>query len=124
MLIIDNWSVHVVSKVNEFWIKKHIRILIIDSNCLSLNPIEKLILNIKSKICSFFLKEKLQFENSIDETGDWDLSGFVRASNKEVLCKMKDLAKIYLKMLKIKVDKQLNQLSYLQMNFDVFLITD
>ena len=88
---------HVASKVNEFWIKNHLRILTIAPYCPSLNPIEKLILIIKSKIRSY-LSEGKNFnlkllQNSIDKTVAWDLSGFVRASNKEVLCKMKDLAK-------------------------------
>ena len=93
----DNWSLHVASKVNEFWIKNHLRILTIAPYCLSLKPIEKLILSIKSKIRSY-LSEGKNFnlkllQNSIDKTAAWDLSGFVLASNKEVLCKMKDLAK-------------------------------
>ena len=107
MLIMDNWSLNVVSKVNEFWIKNHIRILTIAPYCSSLNLIEKLILSIKSKI-SLYLSECKNFnlkllQNSIDKKATWDLSDFVRASNKEVLCKMKDLAKNYLKMKKLKL---------------------
>ena len=85
MLIMDNWSVHVASKVNEFWITNNLRILTIAPYFTRLNPIEKLILNIKSKIRSY-LSEGKNFnlkllQNSIDKTAAWNISGFVRASN-------------------------------------------
>ena len=47
MLIMDNCSVHVASKVNEFWIKIWNKILTIVQYCPKLNPIKKVTLSIK-----------------------------------------------------------------------------
>ena len=54
----------------------------------NLNSIEKIILSIKSKTCPY-LSERNCFilkilKNSIDNTAVRDLSGFIRASNKEI----------------------------------------
>ena len=45
----DNFLVHIVLKVNEFWVKILKRILAIAHYCPNLNPIRKVTLNIKSK---------------------------------------------------------------------------
>ena len=54
MLTMDNCSVHVASKVNEFWIK----ILKIAPYFPNLNPIVKVTLSIKSKTRSYLSEGK------------------------------------------------------------------
>ena len=47
-------------------------------------------------------------QNSIDNTAIWDLSGFIKASDKEAIQNIRALIKNLVEILKIKVDKQLN----------------
>ena len=58
MLIMDNYSVHVALKANEFWIKSWIKILTIAPYCSNLNPIKKVTLSIKSKTRSYLSEGK------------------------------------------------------------------
>ena len=93
----DNCSVHVALEVNEFWVKSWIKILTIVPYCPNLNPIKKVTLSIKLKTHSYLsegkcLNYKMQ-QNSIYNTSVWDVSGFIRASNKEVIQKMRDINK-------------------------------
>ena len=63
----DNCSVHVVSKVNEFWRKIWNKILTIAHYCPNLNPIKKVTLNIKSKTRSYLSRRKvLQLKNATE----------------------------------------------------------
>ena len=97
MLIMDNCSVHVVLEVNEFWVKCWIKILTIVPYCPNLNPIAKVTLSIKLKTHSYLSEGKClnykMLQNSIYNTSVWDLSGFILASNKEVIQKMRYINK-------------------------------
>ena len=126
MLTMDNFLVHVASKVNEFRIKSWNKILTIVPYFPNLNQIKKVTLSIKSKTSSYLSEGKRfkikMFQNSIYNTAVWDLSGFIKENDKEVIQKMRDINKILVEIFKIKVDKQLNQFSYLETNFEMFLI--
>ena len=91
----DNLSVHTANIVKEFWLKIKIKILIIVPYCPSLNLVEKVILSIKSNMKKYLSKGKWFglriFKSAIDDTALCDLSGFIRACNREVLHKMKDI---------------------------------
>ena len=72
MLIVDNCSLLVASKLNEFWIKIWIKVLAIAPYYLNLNPIEIVTLSIKS-ITRPYLSEVNSLnlkilQNSIDNT--------------------------------------------------------
>ena len=117
---------HVALKVNEFRIKSWNKILTIVPYFPNLNQIKKVTLSIKSKT-RLYLSEGKRFnikmlQNSIYNIAVWDLLGFIRESDKEVIQKMRDINKIIVKLKKIKVDKQLNQFSYLETYFEMFLI--
>ena len=89
MLIIDNFSVHVASKVNEFRIKSWNKILTIVPYFPNLNQIKKATLSIKSKTRSYLSEGKRfkikMLQNSIYNTAVWDLLGFILTSDKEVI---------------------------------------
>ena len=97
MLIMDNFLVYVVLKVNEFWVKILNRILVIAHYYPNLNPIKKVSLNIKSKTRSYLSRRKVlqlkMMQNSIYNTAFQDLSGFILTSDKEVIQKMKGINK-------------------------------
>ena len=75
IFIIDNYSVLVVSKVNEFWINSWFKIFTIAPNSPNLNSIEKVTLRIKSKTRSYLSEGKCFnlkiLQNSIDDNADW-----------------------------------------------------
>ena len=100
MLIMNNWSVHIALKVNEFWIKNHIRILIIAPSCPSLKLIEKFTLKIKSKIRSYLSEGGIFYskilQNFIYNTAAWNLSGFESQVTKKLFVKWRILRKFLL----------------------------
>ena len=108
--------------MNKNWIK----ILTIAPYSPNSNSIEKVTLSIKSKTRSYLSEGKRfnlkMLQNLIYNTAIWDLSGFIRESNKEVIQKMKDINKNFSQNFKLKVDKLLNLLSFLEIQFELFLI--
>ena len=104
MLIINNFSVHVTSKVNEFWIKNWIKILTIAPYSPNSNSIEKVTLSIKSKTRSYLSEGKRfnlkMLQNLIYNSAVWDLSGFIGKVIKKLFKRWKTLIRIFVKILK------------------------